>query len=94
MPKICVKILIIMQQSFDNDREDSAFRTINLVLLRRKAIIKTENVEDGSFIRQRQQQQHRQQRMIIGVPDMSLDVDESSRMNHRRYYVRTILRQK
>ena len=31
MPKICVKILIIMQQSFDNDREDSAFKTINLI---------------------------------------------------------------
>ena len=31
MPKICVKILIIMQQSFDHDREDSAFKTINLI---------------------------------------------------------------
>ena len=57
------------------------------VLLRRKAIIKTEDVDENgeSFIRQQRQQQQqqqqrrRQQRMNIGVPDMSsLDVDESS----------------
>ena len=31
MPEMCVKRLTIMQQSFDNDREDSAFKTINLI---------------------------------------------------------------
>ena len=31
VPEMCVKRLIIMQQSFDNDREDSAFKTINLL---------------------------------------------------------------
>ena len=31
MPKICVKRLITLQQSFDNDPEDSAFKTINLI---------------------------------------------------------------
>ena len=31
VPDMCVKRLTIMQQSFDNDREDSAFKTINLI---------------------------------------------------------------